>query len=55
MELKFGAFRVGDIPHSQVSIIKGKTIPGYESEYNAQKGFELASEWYYLNFTEIRF
>lgn len=49
IEPKYGPFRVGDIPHSQASILKAKTILGYEPEFNAAKGFELAAEWYYQN------
>ncbi|RLD74489.1 MAG: LPS biosynthesis protein WbpP, partial [Bacteroidetes bacterium] len=39
--------REGDIPHSQASILKAKIILGYQPEYDARKGFELACEWYY--------
>jgi len=46
---EYGPFRVGDIPHSQASILKAKTILGYEPEYDAKEGFELAAEWYYKN------
>ncbi len=49
IEPEYGAFRVGDIPHSQASILKAKTILGYEPEFNAAKGFELAAKWYYNN------
>ncbi|MBX3008365.1 MAG: SDR family oxidoreductase [Melioribacteraceae bacterium] len=43
----FGKYRIGDIPHSQASILKAKTILEYEPKFDAIKGFELASEWYY--------
>lgn len=46
---EYGPFRVGDIPHSQASILKAKTVLGYEPEFNATKGFELAAEWYFDN------
>lgn len=46
---KFGPLRVGDIPHSQASILKAKTIIGYEPKYDAKQGFELATEWYFKN------
>ena len=45
----FGEYRVGDVPHSQASIIKAKTILGYNPKFNASEGFELAAEWYYEN------
>lgn len=45
----FGDYRIGDVPHSQASIIKAKTILGYNPKFDADKGFELAAEWYYNN------
>ncbi len=45
----FGEYRVGDVPHSQASILKAKTILGYSPEFNSAKGFELAAEWYFNN------
>ncbi len=47
IEPVFGDFRVGDVPHSQASIIKAKTILDYNPIYDAEKGFELAAEWYF--------
>lgn len=47
IEPDYGPFRVGDIPHSQASILKAKTVLGYKPEFDAEKGFELAAEWYY--------
>jgi len=55
IEPEFGSFRVGDIPHSQASILKAKTVLNYNPEYDATKGFELASERYYQNFAKRRF
>jgi len=46
----FGEFRIGDIPHSQASIIKAQTILRYQPQFDAIKGFELAAEWYYNYF-----
>lgn len=45
-----GPFRVGDIPHSQASILKAKTIIGYNPKYDAKEGIELAAEWCYNHF-----
>jgi len=42
-----GAFRIGDIPHSQASILKAQTILNYEPLFDARKGFRLAAEWYF--------
>lgn len=50
LEPEFGPFRIGDIPHSQASILKAITILGYEPKYDARTGFELAAEWYYQHF-----
>ena len=49
IEPLFGPSRVGDIPHSQASILKAKTILNYDPKYDLDKGLELASEWYYKN------
>jgi len=45
----FGDYRVGDIPHSQASIIKARTILDYKPKFGAEKGFALAAEWYFNN------
>lgn len=44
-----GPFRDGDIPHSLASIEKAKRILNYQPEFDAGKGFELVSEWYFNN------
>jgi UDP-N-acetylglucosamine/UDP-N-acetylgalactosamine 4-epimerase len=44
---KIGPHRPGDIPHSQASILKAKTILDYNPQYDAKEGFQLAAEWYY--------
>jgi UDP-N-acetylglucosamine 4-epimerase len=46
----YGPNRAGDIPHSLASIEKGKKVIGYNPQYDAHRGFELVSEWYYKNF-----
>ena len=45
----YGPERSGDIPHSLASVDKARAILGYNPEYNAEKGFEMACEWYYQN------
>lgn len=47
IEPVFGSPRIGDIPHSQASIIKAQTILNYIPKIDANKGFELAAEWYF--------
>ena len=47
IEPLIGAHRSGDIPHSQASILKAKTILHYDPKFNAKDGFQLAAEWYY--------
>jgi len=42
-----GPYRAGDIPHSQASILKAKTILNYDPQYDAKDGFQLAAEWYF--------
>lgn len=44
-----GPFREGDIPHSQASIDKARSMIGYNPQYDARQGFELVSKWYYEN------
>jgi UDP-N-acetylglucosamine/UDP-N-acetylgalactosamine 4-epimerase len=50
IEPKIGPHRPGDIPHSQASILKAKTILKYDPQYDAQQGFRLAADWYYEKF-----
>jgi UDP-N-acetylglucosamine/UDP-N-acetylgalactosamine 4-epimerase len=47
IEPHIGAYRSGDIPHSQASILKAKTILNYDPKFDAKDGFQLAAEWYY--------
>jgi UDP-N-acetylglucosamine/UDP-N-acetylgalactosamine 4-epimerase len=42
-----GDFRVGDIPHSQASIIKAITILNYQPKVNAELGLKKTVEWYF--------
>jgi UDP-N-acetylglucosamine 4-epimerase len=45
----YRANRPGDIPHSQASIDKACQLLGYCPQYDAQRGFEQACEWYWNN------
>ncbi len=49
LEPVYGPYRAGDIPHSLASIDKARKLIGYNPQYSAQQGFELACEWYWQN------
>lgn len=49
IELIFGPFREGDIPHSHASIEKAKKLLGYQPSHNFQQGLEASLAWYYKN------
>lgn len=49
LEPQYGPYRSGDIPHSLASIDKARQLLGYNPQYSAEKGFELACEWYWEN------
>ncbi|GAP67897.1 nucleoside-diphosphate-sugar epimerase [Bacteroidales bacterium 6E] len=49
LEPQYGPYRSGDIPHSLASIEKARQLLGYNPQYSAEKGFELACEWYWQN------
>jgi len=44
-----GPERSGDIPHSLASVEKARKVLGFDPKYDAEKGFEMACEWYYEN------
>ena len=52
IESNYGPYRLGDIPHSQASIDKAKHLIGYNPQYSAIDGIELAAEWYWNNITK---
>ena len=41
--------REGDIPHSQASIVKAKSLLNYEPSHNFKEGIEASIEWYFNN------
>lgn len=45
----FRCNRLGDIPHSQASVLKASRILNYNPQYSALQGFEQACEWYWNN------
>ncbi|MCY1634891.1 SDR family oxidoreductase [Marinifilum sp. D737] len=44
-----GENRVGDIPHSLANIDKGRSILGYDPEYDIRLGLSEACKWYWEN------
>ncbi len=49
VEIKYGAQREGDIPHSLASIEKAKTLLDYNPQYNIKDGLKEAIDWYWNN------
>ncbi|MCF7822804.1 MAG: SDR family oxidoreductase [Candidatus Marinimicrobia bacterium] len=49
VEVTIGPKRQGDIPHSLASVDKAKLVLGYDPQYDASQGFEVACAWYYEN------
>ena len=45
----FGPVREGDIPHSQASIEKAKSLLNYKPSHNFKEGIEASIEWYFNN------
>lgn len=49
VEIKFGPERAGDVPHSLASIEKGKSLLGYNPQYDIKTGLKEAVIWYWKN------
>ena len=49
INVKYGDFREGDIPHSLASIKKAKKLLGYEPYHDLSKGLKECINWYYNN------
>jgi UDP-N-acetylglucosamine 4-epimerase len=47
VEFQYGPTRAGDVPHSQASINKGRTVLGYDPQYSLRTGLEEACAWYW--------
>jgi UDP-N-acetylglucosamine 4-epimerase len=39
--------RLGDIPHSQASIVKAKMVLGYEAKFKVKRGLKEVCNWYF--------
>lgn len=46
---KFGPYRAGDIPHSHASVDKGRSLLGYEPQFDIKAGINEAVKWYWEN------
>lgn len=49
IEAVYGPERAGDIPHSQASIDKAKSLLGYSPTHNVAEGLEEAVKWFWNN------
>lgn len=49
VEIKHGATRAGDIPHSLASIEKAEKLLGYEPTHKIKEGLKEAVSWYWEN------
>lgn len=49
VEVKYGANRDGDIPHSLASIEKAKKMLGYNPKYTLKMGLKESVQWYWDN------
>jgi UDP-N-acetylglucosamine/UDP-N-acetylgalactosamine 4-epimerase len=49
VEVIYGPYRVGDIPHSYASIDKAKENLNYNPQFSVQQGLKEAVKWYWEN------
>jgi len=49
VEIQYGPFRKGDIPHSLASIGKARKLLGYQPDYNLRNGLIEACKWYWTS------
>ncbi len=49
VELRFGPYRRGDIPHSLASVDKAKQLLNYHPTHLIEKGIEESVSWYWKN------
>lgn len=47
---EFGPFRTGDVPHSQASVLKARTLLGYRPMYEVRGGLAEVIGWYFEKF-----
>lgn len=49
VEVKYGDYRKGDVPHSLASIDKAKTLLNYNPQFSMKDGLKEAVTWYWNN------
>lgn len=49
VEVKYGDYRPGDVPHSLASIDKAKQLLNYNPEFSMETGLRDAVKWYWKN------
>ena len=49
VEVKYGDYRKGDVPHSLASIDKAKDLLNYEPKFSMKDGLKEAVAWYWKN------
>lgn len=49
VEVKYGDYRKGDVPHSLASIEKAKTLLNYNPQFSMKDGLKEAVTWYWNN------
>jgi len=49
IDVIYGSFREGDIPHSQANIEKAKKLLNYNPKYSMKNGLKEAIKWYWEN------
>ncbi len=49
VEVLFGPYRKGDIPHSLASVGKAKMLLGYNPQFDLKNGLAEACKWYWKN------
>ena len=49
VEIIYGDYRKGDVPHSLASIDKAKTLLNYHPQFSMKNGLKEAVKWYWEN------
>ena len=49
IQVKYGPYRKGDIPHSLASIKKAQKLLDYKTKYSVEDGIRKVIDWYLLN------